>query len=691
MTKKRLISFAVLICIVICGSISMAGVNVSPVSTGEVQSWLHWVIPLPKEVKIDQQVTLPASDVKLTFYGHTGVLEQNALRKLRSLFLDMAGVDGSEGGEFGILLGICDKAGRLGDITVPDTNRLSKLLNKEQAYLIRPMGANRLVLTALDSRGLFYAALTMRQLLESRFKGDNITIPLAVITDWPDLAERGEWGGSSTRDIEWLAERKMNLVEFHSLHKVTDDGKAISAISRSLLRRGRMNGVKMVPIISHLNGMGRRGVYKAYPELRGKGDKAVYDDGDRVLYAPCASNPKLSEILADWMIGYASYEGVRDISCWLSEPSNLRCECEECKKSDQFALETRAYVKAWRIAQKQYPNLRIRILLTQGSYNSNEKVLAEIPTEVGVTYYDGGRTYDSSPEPMIYPLLEAYAAKGHWLGCYPQLTPSFWIVSPWSGPQFIRFRMTEFVDKKLSSLAGYVVPDNRLYDFNVTAAGEWSWNAHGRDEKAFSIAWATRKGFADPKAVADWAVKLGAVAWDLYGAELVRQYLSDPDTVVEFVLAGTQPMFGEGFLKYIPNKNHLERNIKTCQECLHMVNQIGSPAMVAETKAIMTYYDIVNRLCRIRTLLAEKENVGADKRKKLQKELNRLTSAGDLNVEALKDWERSVGVGSGGERFLDGVEATEDTIQAVASALEPFGVHNPVVTTMRNQISEWSS
>ena len=239
MTKKRLISFAVLICIVICGSISMAEVNVSPVSTGEVQSWLHWVIPLPKEVKIDQQVTLPASDVKLTFYGHTGVLEQNALRKLRSLFLDMAGVDGSEGGEFEILLGICDKAGRLGDITVPDTNRLSKLLNKEQAYLIRPMGANRLVLTALDSRGLFYAALTMRQLLESRFKGDNITIPLAVITDWPDLAERGEWGGSSTRDIEWLAERKMNLVEFHSLHKVTDDGKAISAISRSLLRRGK--------------------------------------------------------------------------------------------------------------------------------------------------------------------------------------------------------------------------------------------------------------------------------------------------------------------------------------------------------------------------------------------------------------------------------------------------------------------
>ena len=88
--------------------------------------------------------------------------------------------------------------------------------------MIRPVDGNRLVLAALDERGVFYAALTLRQLLESRFAGETVTLPLAVVTDWPDLAERGEWGtltrnSAHTRpeDIELLSACKMNLQEFH--------------------------------------------------------------------------------------------------------------------------------------------------------------------------------------------------------------------------------------------------------------------------------------------------------------------------------------------------------------------------------------------------------------------------------------------------------------------------------------------
>ena len=62
----------------------------------------------------------------------------------------------------------------------------------------------------------------------------------------------------------------------------------------------------------------------------------------------------------------------------------MRCECDECAPAGQFALETRAFVKAWQIARQQFPELRIRILTTQGSYDSNDKVLAEAPPEVGV-------------------------------------------------------------------------------------------------------------------------------------------------------------------------------------------------------------------------------------------------------------------------------------------------------------------
>ena len=322
----RLVMALSLMSVIFFSQATWAALQVKATSTRQAQEWLRWVIPLPKEVKIVQHVTLPANGVKLTLYGNTGVLEKNALRKLRSLFLDKAGVDPSKKSEFEIVLGVCDQTGRPGAITIPDAGRLSELPNAEQAYLIRPIGTNRLVLTALDARGLFYAALTLKQLLESKFSNDSVSVPLAAITDWPDLAERGQWGGSSKRDIEWLAERKMNLVEFHSRHHVTDDGKAISSINRSLLRRGRLNGVKMVPIISHLNGIGRRGVYKAFPELRRKGKRI--GQGKKAFNVPFASHPQLQRILADWMFGYASYEGVRDISCWLSEPK-LPCAYEK--------------------------------------------------------------------------------------------------------------------------------------------------------------------------------------------------------------------------------------------------------------------------------------------------------------------------------------------------------------------------
>lgn len=650
---------------------------------------LQRLIPLPKEISIKEQVTLPVTDVRIVLSAGAGQLEQNAARKLRSLFLEKSGVDGSKGGVLEILIGVCGQDGRVGDVAVPDVQRLAALPNRQQAYVIRPIGTRRLVLTAPDARGVFYAALTLRQLLETGFRAGELTIPLAIVTDWPDMAERGEWGTSSTRDIEWLAERKMNLVEFHTTHLVAKDGKVQTEISPALLRRGQINAVNMVPIISHLNGMGRRGVYDAYPDLQGKGARAVYKNEEGALIAPCASNPKLHEIMAEWMRGYARC-GVRDISCWLGE-LRQHCECDQCARVGQFALEARAFVSAWRIARRQFSDLRIRILTTQGSYESNDKVLAEVPPEVGVTYYDGGRTYDSSKDPMIYPLLEAYAAKGGWLGVYPQLTPSWRIVSPWNCPQFIKARMTEFVDKKLVSLGGYVVPDNLLYDFNVTAAAEWSWNAHGRDERDFALAWAVREGFANPQMVADWAVMIGPVSWDLYGARLVERYFFRPKTLQKMLAAKAGVAFGQGLFTYIPDQAHLEHNVSVCERALHLARQSGSPAMVAESETILTYYQMLESLCRMRVMLSDRAKMDSTGRSALQREMNRLALAGAVNSDALRNWERAVRVGAGQGRFLEGVQATTDTVEAVAAALAPLGIRNPTPCFGQQKIGQWES
>ena len=232
--------------------------------------------------------------------------------------------------------------------------------------------------------------------------------------------------------------------------------------------------------------------------------------GDPV--ALCFSKPKTTEILTDWMRALARHEGVTDIMVWLSEYAG-QCGCEDCAaalKEDitQHALEVQAVGRALDTLREDYPYLNARVLLTQGTYPDNDKILAATPPNVQVSYYCGGgrerSTYNSSRDPMIYPLLENYAAQGRWLGVYPQFTASYGTVCPWSGPQFIKHLIGEFVDKGLDCVCGYTVPNNQLHAFNVTAAAEWSWNQSGRSEREFAIAWATQRRIQNPEAVGDW-------------------------------------------------------------------------------------------------------------------------------------------------------------------------------------------
>jgi len=354
----------------------------APVPAPEQARWARQLLPLPKEVSLDKKVQLPAAEVKLTVAKGSGDVVETAADELRSLLGEKAG-EAAGDGRFEILLGVCDSGGRVDDVAVPDAARLAGLPNADQAYVIRPLGDARLVLAALDERGVYYAAQTLRQLLEGGFRDGQVAIPLATITDWPDLAERGEWGGSANRDVVWMAHHKMNLVESHVTLGVTEDGRGRAEADPELVDLSRRHALKFVPVITHLNGLGRTGIYRVYPELRGQGDRAVHPTHTD-LVAPCCSQPKLTEILADWMISLADQEGVTDVCAWLSELSNQYCDCERCRKAGvgQYAVEARCLVAAYRLAQKKHPELGFRILLTQGSYASNDKVLAEIPPDV---------------------------------------------------------------------------------------------------------------------------------------------------------------------------------------------------------------------------------------------------------------------------------------------------------------------
>ena len=381
------------------------------VTKQEEARWFRWLIPLPKQIAIREKVTLASAEVGIRLREGAGDVERQVAGELASLLKAKADAD-LNGGGFEILIGVCDAQGRLEGTAIPGAEELSGLPNSEQAYVIRPTGERRLVLTALNERGVYYAGRTLHQLLEGKFAGDEVTIPLASVTDWPDISERGEWGGSAARDVEWMAGCKLNLVEVHARLNVAEDGKGVATMDEELIESGRLRALKVVPIIMHLDYLRSSKLYERWPEVQGVGDAARAPVGGEPV-ALCFTQPKSAEILTDWMASLAGYEGVTDINVWLSEWQG-QCQCPACTEATerglpQHAREAQAVGQALEVVRQEHPAVSARILLTQGSYPDNDKVLAATPSEVQVTYYCGaGRetsTYNSSRDPMIYPLL----------------------------------------------------------------------------------------------------------------------------------------------------------------------------------------------------------------------------------------------------------------------------------------------
>jgi|GEM_PF-313054 len=704
-STKLIVGF---ICTVLVPATAQSAMAVENVSTQEQSQWLRWVIPLPKKIRINRKVELPASEVKITLRQSAGEMEKTAADQLIALLREKGGADGN-GEAFEILIGVCDAGGKIGDVTLTDTTELSNLPNRDQAYLIRPVGQNRLVLTALHERGVFYAAQTLRQLLERGGESENgtVTIPLVSVTDWPDMAQRGEAGAITwfpPEEIKWMARHKMNMAVYHVGYRILEDGHGdVTKLYPERIASARRHAFEMVPYITHYSILGEyTNLFEVYPHLnKGKtkvDGQVVMDLGERDLKTvPCPSEPKMAEVLADFMCAMAK-AGAKEVDCWLTEGRRYQCRCDKCLGAGEnmhYALEARAYVNGWRIARKQYPKLFVRIVLTQGTYTSNDKVLAEVPQDVGVIFYASWATYNSLQKPMIYPLLEDFAAKGRWLGVVPQLTSSFGAVTPWTAPQFIRYRMNEFVDKKLECLCGYAVYSNRLYDFNVTAAAEWSWNARGRDEREFSAAYATRRGISDPAAFAEWAVLLGPVGWDFYGAAMYD--FNHGAILSNMVAARLDPGLGKkGMFEYFPTMQRFDEDLTVCEKALKIAERLGEPAMIAETRVIQGYVRMMKEAAFITTQVSTVATPTYDQRVDVQNALTRLGSAGIETIDGLERWIRSLPdlefYNQGKKnRYKKTLAAVSKTVYGISDALAPFGIRSFASSYFSKKVGVWKS
>ena len=544
-----------------------------PVSKAQARTWILHVTPLPKSIEISGKVAVPRSGVTIMASGNGGLLARQAYKELQ----EVVGASGVGRTAFTVKL----------QVGGPEAERLRALRNPDQSYAILPgAGDKGLKLVALSPRGLYYASKTLQQLIQARSAGDTVEMPIMRATDWPDMEDRGLWGADSYLHLRRLGDLKMNYIEQISIVGVDEQGHPYAQIKPGhapLLKEGPLYGIEFVPVILHLEQVGGKGVFKAYPNLKGQSPH----EG-----AICYSQPQFIDILAEWIAQFGSLPGVREVDVWMTE--NLcqlgGCQCEECKRTDRSVLEVRTILAAWRKAREKAPGVGLRILTSEETEYSNEMIFKEVPPEVKVWYYHSLLTYNTGETPVLWRKYLSDFAGGHWLGVCPNLNSTVAFTQPFTGADFIHYRMNEFVDKKVSGLIGYASPRLYYYWFNVEGTAEWSWNAKGRSPHEFALSYAVRHRIANPEKFAEWADTIGPVEWDIYGSDWPSgEQRTTPGPVAEALRQGKLPELGYvlwdayrvpfGDIKSV---QQLDADVAAAEKALKLAKQMGTPELINE-------------------------------------------------------------------------------------------------------------
>ncbi|NUQ61560.1 MAG: hypothetical protein HUU20_03675 [Pirellulales bacterium] len=588
---------------VVFGLAMVGSLSASPLAVPEAEQrqWLDHLLPLPHEITIGRSVTLKSADVAVVVNTDAGPVHEQIHAELRALFQgDVAREPAKEG--FQILFGVLDGNGQVQGHAVPGAARLQSCPNAEQAYLIRPDGDRCLIVAALHERGLYYGAQTLRQLLEARFTPDAITIPLATVTDWPDMEERGSW--NSARVVPFLASLKLNFFTYTCGSTRQANGlprPVVDPKSMALLRRHAM--VQRVQMLHHLNYFDRLyGLYQLFPELKGQGDKAVcegehYKFANRDIPVICASQPRWKSILTE-MLEALGEQRAPEVSVWLSEFTG-QCQCAECLKSTQTQTESRLVTEAWQAARKKYPALGLRIFYSQGDATpATAQALAALPPEVKIE-----RVYT-----VYKPFLDA-AKQEKWVLSFSGYDCITTPDNCFQTPDAVRRPIADGHRAELKGVLSCSYPYYGngvfpaayypgVYSFPLSALAEWSWNLSGRTPRQFTEAWATRAGYHQPERFADWVEAVTALKKSLAqprapGAGLPNtKGFKNPFADIVETIRDRKPLglFATG---------ELEKASSSCREALALADPLNKPEPLAETRyfgALVAMYQKLNLL-----------------------------------------------------------------------------------------------
>jgi hypothetical protein len=623
---------ALLTCVMVSALAGAATCDRVAVSPDEAKAWLMWTIPLPKEIQIPAKVVLDRKDIGIVAPADAPPVVGQACKELR----DIIGIATNQpDAKFKITM----------QIGGPGSEPLTKLENSDQAYLIAPeSGDVGLRLVALTPEGMYYAAKTLQQLIDGAATPQAISMPLVTVRDWPDMSDRGLWGADSSNEYPWLAGRKMNIVEQISARGVDKDGKGWSkhkANNEKMSTEGNLYAVRSVPAVLHLEQITNPTIYEAYPQLKPA-------NGSRSM---CYSRPEATKVIADFICSLMELPNIYGVDVWMAENMHRQpgCECEECKKVDRSVLEARTIVAAWREAEKRLGRkIPLYILSSEETAHANTQILEELPSEVKFWYYDWV-TYYTGGRPMIRKNLEEAAAKGKWIGVVPNIDSITHLAQPFTGADFIYFRMMEFHNKGLKGLLGYSTPMTRYNQFLLEGAAEWAWNAKGRTVQEFTAAYAVRQRFKDPAKWTEWANLIGPVEWDIYGSDWPHGELRGfPGKAAEMVKTATLPKLGnilwdifESPWGEIKTEEQLNKDVADAAKALLIAREMGIPEFWYESVVCDNYMKSLKALYELKRLV-KKDGIAAEDRSEAGRQFQIYMDSLKQAMEALPKWEMAV-------------------------------------------------
>lgn len=640
-----------------------------PVSAQDAQAWIRQTVPLPKQIEIESKVTVPAARIQILGAAKAGVLGKQAVEELRERIGTRQTTNQTGDAAFSVLL----------EIPEVKVAALAALKNADQAYQIIPDGAaTSLRLVALTPRGLYYAAKTTQQLL--RVQGDGqVEIPLARVTDWPDMEKRGLWGSDCCAHLRWMADRKLNIAEQIADRGVDAQGKPYARLKggqEPMVEEGPRYAVEPVPVVLHLEQVAGRSLFRAYPELKAQGGQ----EG-----AICYSKPGFAGILADWLVQLGSLPGVSEVDVWMAENLHQQggCQCAGCRKEDRNILELRTILAAWHKARETLPRLTIFVLTSEETEKSNPRLLRELPPEVKLWYYHSLLTYNTSEAPMLRNYLSDAAKAGRWVGVCPSVTAFVNFAHPFTGADFVHYRLNEFVDKGMSGLIGYATPRVHYSLFNIEAVAEWSWNARGRAPREFALSWAVRRGMRDPAKFAAWSETLGPVAWDVYGSDWPGGELRNhPPPVAKRLRQGGLGGLGSNLWGVyrspwgdIKNLQQLNADVARADQAVQLAREMKDAAILQESLVVQGYIRSLEALYELRQIIKPEKPVPPARREDARRYFTMYADGLEQAAAALPGWEETVRRPGDAQRFTaKPVEVIRGMVKQMQTAQAELGL-----------------